>query len=286
MSIAARTNGRPVAVARSRKPVTVAPVRPNLGHEAAYLAALERMVDAMQKSITYWLRAAYRSKPPEMAADELVVPAGSSAMVMRKAMARMSRRWQQRIDDAAPELAKWFAMTAADRSDKALQSIMRKAGISVRFKMTAPMNDVMQATIGEQVGLIKSIASRYLSEVEGRVMRSVAAGRDVKGLMEELEEQYGITKRRAALIARDQNNKATASMNRVRQTSLGIKKAVWVHSAAGRNPRPSHVKAGADKVVYDVDKGWFDPAIGKWIWPGTEINCRCVSRPIIPGFES
>ena len=48
----------------------------------------------------------------------------------------------------------------------------------VDWKMTAAQREVMEATIGEQVALIKSIPAQYLSQVEGMVMRSVAAGGD------------------------------------------------------------------------------------------------------------
>ena len=86
----------------------------------------------------------------------------------------------------------------------------------------------------------------------------------------------------AALIARDQNNKATATITRARQEDLGITHAYWIHSNGGKKPRPSHVKAGQEKTVYEVSKGWFDPDEGEYIWPGMLINCRCVCKAILP----
>ena len=38
-------------------------------------------------------------------------------------------------------------------------------------------------------------------------------------------------------------------------------------------------------MKYDVNKGMWDPAVKRWIFPGEEINCRCFSRPIIHGFS-
>jgi uncharacterized protein with gpF-like domain len=64
---------------------------------------------------------------------------------------------------------------------------------------------------------------------------------------------------------------------------LGITEAIWVHSGAGKHPRPTHVAMNGKK--YDVNKGMWDPAVKRWIFPGEEINCRCVSRSIIPGFS-
>jgi hypothetical protein len=45
------------------------------------------------------------------------------------------------------------------------------------------------------------------------------------------------------------------------------------------------VKAGRDRVVYDLDKGWFDPDEGKHILPGELVNCRCFARPVVKGFS-
>src|SRR6185369_10742562 len=110
-------------------------------------------------------------------------------------------------------------------------------------------------------------------------MQSVKEGRKLHLLTKELRQRYGITQKRAALIARDQNNKATSAITRARQLQAGIEYAMWVHSGAGKHPRPTHVAAGARRVIYDVKQGWFDPHERKYIWPGTLINCRCFCRP-------
>lgn len=274
---------------------TLRPVRPNAGVEADYRRKLDALIAEMNRSLVYWLTAAYRQNEPELAQDAPPPPdAGgydpkpeprreSPAVAMRRRMRRLARQWQTRFDEAAPELAKYFATAAANRSDAALKGILKKAGFAVEFKMTRPMNDVLQATIGENVSLIRSIASQHLTQVEGIVLRSVQQGRDLGGLTKALEEQFGVTRRRAALIARTQNDMATAAIQRVRQTELGITEAIWLHSAGGREPRPTHVANSGKK--YTIADGWVDPAVGKAIWPGTEINCRCVARPVVPGFS-
>lgn len=267
-------------VAPNPSGMPIRPVRPNLGLAAAYRKRMDRMIEAMQASLLYWLKAAYRAAPPEMAQDEAT--GGASARRMRKEMDKLSKKWQGNFDEGAEELGKWFATKAADRSDAQLKAILKQAGFTVEFKMGAAANDVLQATIGEQVGLIRSIASEHLADVQGIVMRSVQTGRDLGTLTKEIEARYGAARSRAALIARDQNNKATAAMTRARQTELGITKAKWRHSRGGRHPRPSHV--AADGEEYDVAKGMY--LDGVWTWPGVEINCRCVSQPIIPGFDA
>ena len=256
----------------------LAPVHPNAGLEAAYRRKLDRMIDAMNKSIDYWLKAAYRANEPEIAQDEL------PAAALQKVMRRLARYWNRKFDQAAPQLAEYFATQASERVDGRLKQILKDGGFSVPFRVTPAMRDVMKAVVHENVSLIKSIPQQHLLAVEGSVMRSVQAGRDLKALSDDLRQHFGVTKRRAALISRDQNQKATAMLSRARQLELGIKQAVWMHSGAGKEPRPSHLKAGREQTVFDLNKGWFDPHEGKWILPGQLIGCRCTSRPVIPGI--
>jgi SPP1 gp7 family putative phage head morphogenesis protein len=114
------------------------------------------------------------------------------------------------------------------------------------------------------------------------VMRSVATGRDLGTLTKGLQAQFGVTQRRAALIARDQNSKATATITKTRQQGLGITTAKWRHSSAGKVPRPEHVHFNGE--IYEVAKGMWSAVDGEYIWPGTCINCRCTSSPVINGF--
>jgi SPP1 gp7 family putative phage head morphogenesis protein len=252
------------------------PVRPNAGVESIYRRKLTKLVEDMNASVCYWLSAAFRAHPPKMAVD--AVPANE----LRDALAKLARQWLYNFDELADELAKYFATDVAERSDSALADSFRRLGFTVKFTMTPAMRDIIQATVHENVSLIKSIPRQYLTQVEGLTMRSVQAGRDLGFLAKGLQKQYGVTKKRAALIARDQNNKATASMNRARQTELGITEAIWVHSSAGKKPRPTHVKMNGKR--YDVSEGMYDSHEGRYVLPGELINCRCTSRSVIPGF--
>ena len=229
----------------------------------------------MQNSVVYWLTANYKASGAAVAMD------ASPAVFMRDAMRKLARRWAKRFDEIAQKLADRFSTDAMKNTDVSLSSALKDAGFTVQFKMTSQMNNALQSTIAENVGLIRSIPEKYFTEVEGMVMRSVARGRDLSHLTDELQTRYGITRRRAATIARDQNNKATSVMQAARQQSLGITQGIWRHSHAGKEPRPSHVKA--DGKVFDLDKGML--LDGKWVMPGEEINCRCTWSPLIPGIN-
>src|SRR6267142_3174716 len=218
---------------RTPEPSVVGPVHPNQGIQAEYRRRLERLIGQMHNSVLYWLSAAYKANPPRMAQDD------APAVILRRIMRALAKRWQARFDELAPDLAAYFATHVSRRADGALTAILAKHGFSVRLRATPLTRDVWQATTGENVALIKSIPQRYFTDIETQVMRSAAAGRDLEALTDYLGPKVDLariglgrragetgtslaarTMRRAQLIARDQNNKATATRIRVRQSEL------------------------------------------------------------------
>lgn len=234
----------------------------------------------MHRSVLWFLRASYRkNEPAVLAQDE------TPADALRKAIEELSKRWLDQFDEMSGKLADYFAQSVEKHSTDALKKILKDGGMTVGFQVTPAVRDIMNATVHENVALIKSIPRQYLLEVEGIVMRGVRNGRDLQFITDELSKRYGITRRRAAFIAQDQSNKTTEAFGRARKIEVGIVEEEWVHSGGGHEPRPTHVKAGKDRVRYDIRKGWYDPAVGRHIFPGELPRCRCVGRPVVKGFS-
>jgi uncharacterized protein with gpF-like domain len=147
------------------------------------------------------------------------------------------------------------------------------------------MKDALAVRVQANADLIRTIPQQYLKDVKTQVWNAVTTGSDLNQLTAAIQKIYGVTQHRASFIARDQNNKAKAAFEQGRRTELGIDEAIWTHSSAGKEPRSSHVWASKHRIRYKVAEGWLDPAVNKRIWPGTEINCRCMSRAIIPGVS-
>jgi uncharacterized protein with gpF-like domain len=270
------------------KGVTVLrPVHANVGIEMAYARSLVRMINEMHASTAYWVQAAYRQTPPKVA---LLAMDAFSFRALANAISNLTKRWIAKFDDAARKLATYYATAIGDRNKAALTRIVKNSGMAVPWKPGAAEKDIMGAAVEENVGLIKSIPRQYFDRVQQIVMQSVQTGRDVGGanadlqaLMTDLGWARKKIVKKARLIAGDQNNKINAAMTRARQLDMDVDTAIWRHSHAGKKPRPTHL--ANDGEEYSVKEGWLDPAINKQIWPGTEINCRCVSRSIIKGLS-
>jgi len=247
-------------------------IRPNAGAQANYERKLGALIDEMNDSIDYWIKAAYRANEPHMAAD------ASPAMVLREALQRLRRRWQKKFDELAPKLSRKFVSNATGPTDAAFMRALRDAGFTVRPVLSRRVNDVLQAAVGENVSLIKSIPEQHFTRVEGMVMRSVQAGRDVGGLSRDLQTAFGITRRRAAFIARDQNNKASAVIQRARRLDLGLTTAIWLHSGGGHHPRPKHLAFSGKE--YDIREGAPIGDKGQKVHPGEEPGCFTGDMPV------
>jgi SPP1 gp7 family putative phage head morphogenesis protein len=260
------------------KPRTLSAIHPNAGIEAEYRQALDREIAEMQADLVKELTASYSSNEPRALAMD-----ATPAQLLNSLIQRLTKKWLSRFEKLGPKLGFEFADKAAGRTDAGLKAALKKAGLTVKFTMTPAQRDAVDAVKAENVGLIKSIASEHLTDVQGILMRSVSRGRDLGGMVKELEDRYAITRRRAALIARDQNNKATAVIVRARQRELGISEAIWMHSTAGKHPRPSHVRMNGK--TYLVAEGMYDPDEKRNVLPGELVNCRCLSRAVIPGLS-
>jgi hypothetical protein len=153
------------------------------------------------------------------------------------------------------------------------------------------VTDAVKADIRENIMLLEGIDKNQIDRIYDAAIRSVSAGRDLAVLCKALLELNinGMTTRRASEIALLLNNKATAVMQRERQEALGIKQALWLYSGAPCEINPKRptgqdtAHRAANGKPFDVSKGLF--LDGKWTWPGVEPGCRCVSKPIVPGFS-
>ncbi len=255
---------------------TLPPVHASAGIAATFSRRLRTLVQRMHDSVMWWVRAAYRANAPEIAQD------ATPASILRAAIRRLTKRWTTKFDEAAQKMGAWFATATRNRSTDAMRTILKDAGISVEFQITPAMADIAQATVQQAVSLIKTIPQEHMAKVEGAVMRSVQTGRDLGALTRDLRQIAGVSEKRAVLIARTTNNQATAAFTRARQLEAGIEEAIWMHSSAGKKPRPSHVAMNGQR--YDVAKGMWDEDEREWIFPGQLINCRCLQRPVIKGF--
>lgn len=260
-------------------PKTIRAISANAGVRAWYRKRLEREIKAMHESVCYWLEAAYKARESEIVGD------ASPARDILSRFAELSRRWLKRWNMLAGWLARRAVQKTASTTTVSMKEAFRAAGFTVKFKASRHLNSVTQALIAENVSLIKTIPSQYFSQIEGIVTRGVSMGRDLAYIREELAKRYAISYRRAALIARDQLDKATQAIQRTRDAELGITEGIWVHLPGQYSSRKTHIAMNGKRFKLEgPDAGLYDSDVDRKVLPAECVCCRCSYRRVLPDF--
>jgi SPP1 gp7 family putative phage head morphogenesis protein len=258
---------------------TAPPVWPNAGVSSWYRRQLQKILADMTSELFPLLKEAYDESESRIGFSQ----DASRTDLLKKALEKWGGLWTRNLNRLSDELAAKFADKSFTATQASLKASFKEAGLTVQFRPTRGSVEAYRAVIAENVNLIKSIPQQYAKDVESQVWAAVLKGGDLKTLTDGVRKKYGVAQRRAELIATDQNSKAKAIIENVRRMEAGITEAIWMHSHAGKEPRPSHVAMNGKR--YKLKQGMYDKDEGKYIWPGELIKCRCTSRPVVPGFE-
>jgi len=245
----------------------------------AYNVQLQRMVRDISEQVNTIVMPVVRNLAPQYQRDS-VVTVNSWVDVLTEALQAVRIRiTNPRFKLLATQMARQF-INSANTSN--LRRTERDLGINI-YSDSQQLTDYIQASIADNVRLIQSIPDQYLTQVESIVMANVRAGGRPASIAKALQEQFGVTQRRAKMIARDQTAKVNGDLNRMRQTSAGFPFFEWDDSDDER-VRHRHSEI-ADKVT-QYGKGvyrWDNPPLsdkGTPIIPGQDYQCRCIGRPV------
>lgn len=261
----------------------------NISLQVWYRKELLKQVRKMAEKTEKELVKAWRQNTPKMtleaeqAVTDSIMCDASPAASLAKVLNSLQYYFRTHFQTLADRVSRKFASRAESGASVSLKSILKEEGFTVNFRLTRQMNDILQAVIAENVGLIKSIPSEYFSQIQTIVMQGVKNGRDLEYIKSELLKRYQITERRAQIIARDQTNKATQAISRSRVMETGITTARWVHIPGAKTSRETH--KAFDGQIFDIRKGMYDRDAGRYVQPGELINCNCRFRLVVPSIE-
>jgi SPP1 gp7 family putative phage head morphogenesis protein len=179
--------------------------------------------------------------------------------------------------------ARRMALATANTVDKFnRRDVRRTIGIDVP-EFSAPLGERWRR---EHIALIRSIPEEAKQRFTGLLRDASKKQTRVETIARALEENEGITHRRARLIARDQVLTLNAKLNRDRHKQAGIEEYVW-HTVRDGSVRSNHSHLHGKKFRYDDDPpiggGTREDEPGN---PGDGIGCRCQAIPVVPEFEA
>lgn len=136
--------------------------------------------------------------------------------------------------------------------------------------------EALEKWISDNVDLIKTIPKESLGKIKELVYRNYMDGRTNTDIIKELQRQYGVDKRHARLIARDQTGKLNARITRYQQTDAGISRYKWSDSSDAR-VRDSHKRLNGHIFSWDNPP---ETDGGRHCHPGEDYQCRCCAIPV------
>jgi SPP1 gp7 family putative phage head morphogenesis protein len=147
-----------------------------------------------------------------------------------------------------------------------------KRGVGVDPLLNEPwLGEELQSFAFLNSRLITTVPEKYLDDIQQQIFDGMGQGLRASEIASNLVDAYGVSERRAALIARDQIGKLNGNLNMLRNQSLGSTKYVWLTMGDDR-VREEH--QGYNGETFE----WANPpADGN---PGSAINCRCVASPV------
>ena len=134
----------------------------------------------------------------------------------------------------------------------------------------------LEAWVSENVDLIKTIPEDTLDKMKDIVYDGFANGKTTTRMTKDIQRAYGVSKRKAQFIARDQTAKLNGQIQRVQQMDAGINEYAW-STCGDERVRRSHKELNGKKF------SWDDPpenSDGRKCHPGQDYGCRCIGRPV------
>lgn len=254
-----------------RRKGTVQPlpaIHGSLGAETAYLKALRAMLR-------------------EMAAEtrETIVPLAVAEIAANRAMTKdTDRAWFERLVGLTVRLTmiaeqavnRILGLEAKRHSETFMATAKRALGVDLSAVVRQEdLGDLLRDAALKNAQLIKGLADDVTKRVSLTVMNAVINGTPAKDLRKELIRQFGLSDRRAKLIARNEIASFNADMNRIRHVQAGVTTYTW-RTSADERVRPLHRQLDGKVYKYGEPTGAEDG-----LPPGKPINCRCIAQGVV-----
>lgn len=147
-----------------------------------------------------------------------------------------------------------------------------RSAIGIQRLSTKQAASIRSSFVKRNVALIKTIPEQHFRRLEKEIASAFEKGTSSRVLKKTIREIGGVTKRRAALIARDQIGSLNSQLTKEKQKANGVTHFIW-RSVGDERVREEH--EALDGQRFPIDEG--APGEG---FPGEPINCRCFSEPV------
>ncbi len=239
----------------------------------SYMALLNRAVSEYMPEI----KAALKQEQQNARADAL----SDLWLVVHEAVARMSVKTDELTNQYGLERKlNYLAGLTVKLSIKEWKKVVKSTlGIDLLddYYLGEFYRQQLQVWVADNVSLIKSIPQETLANMQYIVLGGFRSGKTTTSIIKEIRQVYGVGKRKAQLIARDQMAKLNADIARSQQEDAGVREYTWRTSGDSR-VRERHRELNGKVFSWD-NPPVVDLKTGRRCHPGQDYQCRCVAIP-------
>lgn len=244
-----------------------------------------RDLRALAKEMTKETKAAVLELFRSSDAKEFFAQDASIAIMARQMLNLLTAKFDRLYSRHAEILSRRMLRQVDDQSKAVLMQSFKKLSAEVTLKvsdMSPALRTMFEASVSENVDLIKSIPSQYLDRIKGSVNRSITGTGGLGPLIDDIQKYGGMTERRSKNIALDQVRKSYQTVNIQRTKDAGIKKGIWIHTGGTKEPRKLHKEYNGKE--FSLIDGAPIGDKGENVMPGECPFCRCTFQPVV-NFE-
>jgi len=152
--------------------------------------------------------------------------------------------------------------------------------ISIPPNLTDQQKNIIAAEWGQNLDkYIKKWTADNILSLREAVYNNTFGGRTTKSLIEHIQENYEISKRKAKFLARQETSLLLSKFHETRYADIGVTEYKWSGTMDARE-RPDH-KALQGQIFRFDSPPVVDLRTGRRANPGEDYGCRCKAIPVI-----
>lgn len=208
------------------------------------------------------INAAYAQALSELKTDsardvktEIDLTATRSANIFAEVTARIVR-WVSRVESW--HRGKWVSLISPTGVD--LSTVIHSGDVA----------ETIDTVVARNVALISDVSAQAQARISDIVFRGLQERAAAADVARDIRDAVDMSRRRSILIAGDQLQKLTSTLDRERMAQVGIEKYEW-QSSGKVNAREEH--EARDGNIYNLGEPEDEP--------GELVNCGCKRKPIL-----
>ena len=210
---------------------------------------------------------------------------GNYAAVFLKLAKQAKARLMEKFDDKRIEdvVKSVFGKIDKENQDKIYAAIEAAMGINMKVLVAKEAaSQQIQALILETAQWAKKLRDETLESFTASTLRGMTLGNSLETIMSEFKTVTSTKKNAAKFVARNQVASFNGLVTKIRHQKIGIEEGIWVTSHDERVRKCHKMRDGKQ---FKLSEGLYSSCDGKTLLPGTDYQCRCTYKAIIPDFE-